>query len=217
VSQSTRSLLMGKELKSPTCRGRPRCFDLDEALDRSMVLFWQNGFQNTSLDEIADAVGVKKPSLYAAFGDKEMLFRQVLQRYAEKFGQPFVALRQHDDIRAAVNAYLDAGITCSLGQGTPRGCLLASAFADCELFPATLATEVRALVAKADRAMAQRLQKAVDCGQLAADFDVKGTAKFLNCLVHGIALRARAGEKNASLQSVKAVALRCLGQRDKST
>jgi AcrR family transcriptional regulator len=202
---------MSKEVKSSACRGRPRCFNLDEALDRSLVLFWQNGFQNTSLDEIAAAVGVKKPSLYAAFGDKEMLFRQVLQRYACKFGQPFEALRQHDDIRAAVNAFFDLGITSSSGQGTPRGCLLATAFADCGLFPESLAGEVRALVAKADRAVAQRLQQAVECRQLPADFDVKSTAKFLNCLMHGIALRARAGEKSTNLQSVKKVALRCLG------
>jgi AcrR family transcriptional regulator len=202
---------MSKEVKSFACRGRPRCFDLDEALDRSLVLFWQNGFQNTSLDEIADAVGVKKPSLYAAFGDKEMLFRQVLQRYAGKFCQPFEALRRHDDIRAAVNAFFDQGITSSSGPGTPRGCLLASAFADSGLFPASLAAEVRALVSKADYAIAQRLKRAVECGQLPSDFDVKGTAKFLNCLMHGIALRARAGEKSANLQGVKRVALRCLG------
>src|ERR1700746_1659284 len=73
---------MSTEIQSSPTRGRPRCFDLEEALDRSLLLFWEKGFQNTSLDEIAEAVGVKKPSLYAAFGDKEMLFRKVLQRYS---------------------------------------------------------------------------------------------------------------------------------------
>jgi AcrR family transcriptional regulator len=196
---------------APACRGRPRCFDLEQALDRSMFLFWEKGFQNTSLDEIAEAVGVKKPSLYAAFGDKEMLFRKVIERYSSKCSQPIEALEQHDDIREAINAFVDLGIAAGCGQKTPRGCLLASAFADSALLPPGLASEIKALVAKADRRVARRLQKAVTCGQLPPDFDVQGTAKFLNSLMQGIAIRARAGESCATLQSVKKVALRCLG------
>src|SRR5260370_42484476 len=80
IAPSTNCLLMSTEIKTSPARGRPRCFDLEQALDRSMALFWEKGFQNTSLDEIAQAVGVKKPSLYAAFGYKELLFRKVIQR-----------------------------------------------------------------------------------------------------------------------------------------
>jgi TetR/AcrR family transcriptional regulator, transcriptional repressor for nem operon len=72
-----------------------------------MVLFWQKGFRETSLDQIAQVIGVKKPSLYAAFGDKEMLFRKVIERYSEKFSQPETrVLRDHDDIRQALDAFL---------------------------------------------------------------------------------------------------------------
>jgi AcrR family transcriptional regulator len=203
---------MSTEIKAAQARGRPRCFDLEEALDRSLLLFWQKGFQNTSLDEIAAAVGVKKPSLYAAFGDKEMLFRKVLQRYSGKLSETVQALDRYDDIREAINAFIELGISSGCSNGHPRGCLLASAFADSTLLPPNLAKDIKALVGQADQAVAQRLKKAVRCGQLSADFDVISTAKFLISLMHGIAVRVRAGENRADLQRVKKVALRCLGE-----
>jgi AcrR family transcriptional regulator len=202
---------MSTEIPSSPVRGRPRCFDLEEALDRSLLLFWEKGFQNTSLDEIAEAVGVKKPSLYAAFGDKEMLFRKVLQRYSSKLSEPIQALERYDNIREAIDAFIELGIAGGCSQGHPRGCLLASAFADSTLLPPNLAKEIKALVGQADQAVAQRLKKAVRDGQLPADFDVKGTAKFLITLMHGVALRVRAGESRADLRRTKNAALRCLG------
>jgi AcrR family transcriptional regulator len=202
---------MSTEVSSSPVRGRPRCFDLEEALDRSLLLFWEKGFQNTSLDEIAEAVGVKKPSLYAAFGDKEMLFRKVLQRYSAKLSEPIQALYRYDDVREAVDAFIELGIAGGCGQGHPRGCLLASAFADSTLLPPNLAKEIKALINQADQAVAQRLKKAVRDEQLPADFDVKGTAKFLITLMHGVALRLRAGDSRAALRRTKKAALRCLG------
>src|SRR5258708_21494774 len=95
---------MSTEIKTSPARGRPRCFDLEQALDRSMDLFWEKGFQNTSLDEIAQAVGVKKPSLYAAFGDKEMLFRKVIQRYSGKFSESIQPLDRYHAMLASVQA-----------------------------------------------------------------------------------------------------------------
>jgi AcrR family transcriptional regulator len=202
---------MSTERQSCPARGRPRCFDLEEALDRSLLLFWEKGFQNTSLDEIAEAVGVKKPSLYAAFGDKEMLFRKVLQRYSGKLSEPIQALDRYDDIREAIDAFIELGIAGGCSKGHPRGCLLASAFADSTLLPANLAKEIKALVNQAEEAVAGRLKKAVRDGQLPGDFDVKGTSKFLITLMHGIALRMRAGESRAALRRTKNAALRCLG------
>jgi AcrR family transcriptional regulator len=202
---------MSTQSPSSRVRGRPRCFNLEEALDRSLLLFWEKGFQNTSLDEIAEAVGVKKPSLYAAFGDKEMLFRKVLQRYSDKLSAPIQALDRYDHIRDAIDAFIELGIAGGCGQGHPRGCLLASAFADTALLPPNLGKEIEALVNQADQVVAQRLKKAVRAGQLPADFDAKGTAKFLITLMHGIALRTRAGESRADLRRMKKAALRCLG------
>jgi AcrR family transcriptional regulator len=201
---------MSTERPSSPLRGRPRCFNLEEALDRSLLLFWEKGFQNTSLDEIAEVVGVKKPSLYAAFGDKEMLFRKVLQRYSAKLSEPVQALDRYADIRDAIDAFIDLGIGGGCSQGHPRGCLLASAFANSTLLPPNLAKEVTVLINQADQVLGQRLKKAVRDGQLPADFDTKGTAKFLITLMYGISLRIRAGASRADLRRMKRAALRCL-------
>jgi AcrR family transcriptional regulator len=201
---------MSTESPSSPVRGRPRCFNLEEALDRSLLLFCEKGFQNTSLDEIAEAVGVKKPSLYAAFGDKEMLFRKVLQRYSAKLSEPVQALDRYADIRDAIDAFIDLGIGGGCSQGHPRGCLLASAFANSTLLPPNLAKEVTVLINQADQVLGQRLKKAVRDGQLPADFDTKGTAKFLITLMYGISLRIRAGASRADLRRMKRAALRCL-------
>jgi AcrR family transcriptional regulator len=202
---------MSTEILSSPARGRPRCFSLEEALDRSLLLFWAKGFQNTSLDEIAEAVGVKKPSLYAAFGDKEMLFRKVLQRYSGKLSGPIQALDRYADIREAIDAFIELGIASGCSQGHPRGCLLASAFADSTLLPPNLTKEIKALVNQAEHAVAKRLKRAVRDEQLPADFDANGAAKLLITLMHGIALRVRAGESRAALRRMKKAALRCLG------
>jgi TetR/AcrR family transcriptional regulator, copper-responsive repressor len=201
---------MSTEVTCSPVRGRPRCFNLEEALDRSLLLFWEKGFQNTSLDEIAEAIGVKKPSLYAAFGDKATLFRKVLLRYSAKLSEPIQALDRYDDIREAIAAFMELGIAGGCSRGHPRGCLLTSAFADSTLLPPSLAKEIKALIKQADQAVDQRLKKAVRDGQLPDGFDTKGTAKFLITLMHGIALRIRAGETRADLRKIKKAALRCL-------
>ena len=87
---------------------------------------------------------------------------------------------------------------------------MASAFADSSGLPTNLAKEIKALINEADQAVAQRLKKAVRDGQLPADFDAKSTAKFLITLMHGIALRIRAGESRADLRKIKKAALSCL-------
>ena len=63
--------------------GRPRAFDLETALDRALQVFWRKGYEGTSLSDLTKAMGINRPSLYAAFGNKEALFRKALDRYAE--------------------------------------------------------------------------------------------------------------------------------------
>ncbi len=89
-------------------RGRPREFDVDQALDRAMVTFWHYGYLVTSLDELTQAMQIIRPSLYAAFGDKEQLFLKTIDRYAEHFAARAVkALEAEPDAWRAVKALLN--------------------------------------------------------------------------------------------------------------
>src|SRR5580658_1011467 len=72
-----------KRKKITSTLGRPRDFDVEKALGRAMRVFWRKGYLGTSLSDLTDAMGINRPSLYAAFGNKESLFHKVLERYAE--------------------------------------------------------------------------------------------------------------------------------------
>src|ERR1700732_2907294 len=104
-------------------RGRPRAFDTDEALDRAMHLFWRKGYLGTSLSDLTGAIGINRPSLYAAFGNKESLYRKALQRY---FSGPAAYLRdalEERTARAVVKRLLHGVVNLVSGPGGPRTCL----------------------------------------------------------------------------------------------
>src|SRR5262245_55376659 len=104
--------------------GRPRAFDTDKALDRALNIFWRKGYEGAALAELTKAIGINRPSLYAAFGDKEALFRKALERY-EQGPTAFIreALAEPTARRVAERLLLD-GIGSICGNGHPRGCML---------------------------------------------------------------------------------------------
>src|ERR1700742_2520057 len=110
---------------------RPRSFDPDEALDRARDVFWQKGFQGTSLDDVTAATGLAKPSLYAAFGDKNALFLKVLDRYhARIVAHAEKVINEGSSAREAVERWLAAFIPRCSGAKGSRGCLSVNASAD---------------------------------------------------------------------------------------
>src|SRR5437588_3756269 len=104
-------------------RGRPRCFDESCALDSALQVFWRKGYEGASLPELTRAMGINRPSLYAAFGNKEALFRQVLDRYA---AGPAAYVREalnEPTARAVAERVLGGAIDLLTGPRGPRGCL----------------------------------------------------------------------------------------------
>src|SRR5262245_44794102 len=107
-------------------RGRPREFDTDKALDAALAVFWSKGYEGAALPDLTDAMGINRPSLYAAFGNKEELFRRVVDRY---IAGPAAYVRQtlkEPTARAAVERLLTQAIDVVTNPKTPRGCLLVS-------------------------------------------------------------------------------------------
>jgi AcrR family transcriptional regulator len=113
----------------PTKRGpgRPRSFDEAEALDAAIALFWRKGYDATSLDDLGDAMGLARPSIYRAFGAKDQLFLHALTRYRETTAaSPFAALAATSDVRTGLLAFLDAVITYTNADPSHPGCLIGS-------------------------------------------------------------------------------------------
>ena len=111
--------------------GRPRSFDTDAALDAAMRVFWQYGYEGTSLDLLTRKMQINRPSLYGAFGDKADLFEKAIVRYQEKHAGPNLrVLAQAPNLEAALADYFAATLGLVAGKSTPRGCLVACVLAD---------------------------------------------------------------------------------------
>src|ERR1700692_2905896 len=111
--------------------GRPRCFDLDKALDAAMQVFWRNGYEGASLSALTQAMGINRPSLYAAFGNKEALFRKALDRYVEEWGNYVVRALSEPTARRAVERLLRGTAKSLTERCHPTGCLMVQAALSC--------------------------------------------------------------------------------------
>src|SRR3982751_4547831 len=110
---------------TPTpARGRPRSFDADRALDQALKVFWSKGYEGTSLPDLTTAMGINRPSLYAAFGNKESLFRKAVERYAEGPAGYVGEALELPTARAVVESLLEGAVRLLSDRKHPSGCLM---------------------------------------------------------------------------------------------
>lgn len=192
-------------------RGRPRGFDPDEALDRAIPVFWRLGYEGADLETLSEAMGVGKPSIYAAFGDKEALFLQTMDRYAATVGcRPLQALADAPDIASGVAAAFAATLHNVSGAGGARGCLAACVAADsAEAMPAVRGRLAAGLEAT-QQAIGACLERGRARGELPAGFPVQERAAMMTDLMHAMALRARSGAECGDLRAAADRAVRAV-------
>src|SRR5580704_15597558 len=111
--------------------GRPREFNFDEALDRALEVFWRKGYEGTSIPDLTEAMGINRPSLYAAYGNKESLFNKVLDRYAEKSGIHVREALNEPTAQGVVERILRGTIELLSNPRQPQGCLLVQSALTC--------------------------------------------------------------------------------------
>src|SRR5437868_14159214 len=147
-----------KSKTAPTQRGRPRSFDRDAALDGAMHVFWAKGYEGASLSDLTRAMRINRPSLYAAFGNKEQLFKKVLDRYMEGpvayFGKALAAPKA----RGVVEEVFLGTARMADDAGIPAGCVMVQGALACG--DASVRREVAARRTAAERALRRRLQRA---------------------------------------------------------
>jgi len=197
-------------LRSPRRpRGRPRAYDADRALTNARDAFWDTGYTGTSLDDLTEATGMNRPSLYGAFGDKRMLYLQTLERYRE-MGRTAMreTLSNERPLREALRSVFARAISIYLaGPHGARGCYLIGTAAT----EAVHDVKIRALLAaglhELDDIMEARLRHAVDQGELATNIDPKALARVLCGVMNSLALRSRAGESRETLEGTAEAAI----------
>lgn len=191
-------------------RGRPRSFDRETVLDSALKLFWEHGFQGTSLADLTAATGLNKPSLYAAFGDKEALYLQALERYVHsEIAQRLQLLDADDDARVAIATFLRSMAALFTDAQQPGGCFIVNGTADNggASMPARIETALQQSLQAGEEKLRERLRRAQRDAQLPATVKVADLASVFATLLAGMAVLAKSGAKRARLNAVIATTL----------
>jgi len=188
--------------------GRPRGFDRDAALEAAMVLFWRKGFAATSMTDLCDAMGINSPSLYAAFGGKEALYLEAVERYIGLLGpQVWGRVAAAATARVGVENMLMAATAClPKSRLTPAGCMATLAAIGDE-WPAAVARVVRKHRLDMLDTLRARLATAVTDGELPAATNVDGLSRFYLGVFQGMVIQARDGGTEADLKSIATAAM----------
>lgn len=192
-------------------RGRPREFDTQDALDRVLTVFWRDGFDAASMQELAEAVGVSKPSLYAAYGNKESLYLAALERYATTHGAARMErLHAEPDVKRAVQEFLTSLVDAFTCTGGPPGCMIVASTSICQASQAPPAVQgaIRVALRGASDAMELRLHRAVAEGQLPPEPAPCVLAAYFGAVMSGLSVQARGGASAEVLRNVVATAMR---------
>lgn len=190
----------------PPPRGRPRSFDRAEALRRALGVFLARGYDGASMAHLTEAMDINSPSLYAAFGSKEDLFREAAALYISEFGAPvWGALTTKRTAREAVEALLRSTVELFTKPGNPRACLLVTSMLSCQ------EPRVRNFAREKRRAslaaLRRRIEQGVEDGDVPRHVEIDAVVEFYGLIQQGLSLRARDGVSRETLLKVVRAAL----------
>lgn len=191
-------------------RGRPKVFDREAALDKAMTLFWQHGYEATSLSDLVDATGAKAPTLYAEFVNKEGLFRAVLDHYIAHFAAKHEAKLCCDEksVVQALEDYFTAVATCYTSKDTPAGCFMINTSAALASSSKEIAKTIKSRHAVQEQTLREFLEHRQAKGEIPAGKDVSELALFLSCVLQGMSISAREGANLETLMQITRTTLR---------
>lgn len=188
-------------------RGRPRVFDMDEALDKALQIFWKRGYEGASLAELTEALGVNKPSLYAAFGNKEELFMKALSKYV---AGPVAFVREvinEPTAREVAQRFLYQAVEFLTEPSHPKGCMIVqgalSGGENAEMIKSVLIQYRTAY----ESLLTKRFEQAKKDGDLPGDANPQTLAKYLATLHQGMSVQATSGGSKEELKAMADLAL----------
>jgi AcrR family transcriptional regulator len=184
------------------CRGRPREFCVDAALAQALRVFWEKGYEGTSLNDLTEAMGITRPSLYAAFGNKESLFRKALDLYeAEKLTYIQQALDQ-PTARKVAETMLRGTVENITSEAHVHGCMGVITSVACGPESQSVREEVVKRGEMGKRALIDRFERAKAEGDLPAHIDPEGLMRVLIAVLQGISIQASQGATREELEKL---------------
>ncbi|QAX85391.1 TetR family transcriptional regulator [Pseudomonas sp. DTU12.3] len=194
-------------------RGRPRAYDPQTALQQALGVFWNTGYSGASLDSIASAAGMNRPSLYAAFGDKHALYIKALDQYwATAHAAMQAALTDSSlTLAQALSGFYEGQLAIYFsGDGQPRGCFAIGTATTEAVEDPEIRNVLSARLSQLDADLEKRLQTAIDAGELKTDSNPAALAVLISSLLHSISIRARAGKSRDELAGLAGDAIKVI-------
>lgn len=191
--------------------GRPRSFDKEEALKKAMHVFWEKGYEGTSMADLTESIGMKAPSLYAAFGNKDAIFKEVVQKYLPIVvnGQ-LATLNNTSDIVEAVENTLKECVRLFTSPDNPHTCLIMTAAINASPEHQDHVVSLRAMREDYRNAWVKRFEIAEKERQLTGQLSPQQLADFYVTLIQGMSLRAKDGANKEDLTRTAEIALQIL-------
>lgn len=183
-------------------KGRPREFDLDDALAAALRVFWSKGYEGASLTDLTEAMGITRPSLYAAFGNKEALFRKALDLYEQEKLAYMRAALEAPTAKGVAERLLRGALASQCSDCEPKGCLGVISSVACGEEAEAIREEVIKRRQSSRNALVERFEQARREGDLPADADIDGLTGYIFAVMQGMAVQAGAGAPREALERV---------------
>ncbi|WP_409522716.1 TetR/AcrR family transcriptional regulator [Nitrincola sp. MINF-07-Sa-05] len=193
---------------SSTTRGRPRAFERDAALQKALALFWCRGYEGTSVADLVAAMGITPPSLYSAFGSKESLYLEAVERYLDERRQDLQkALEEEKTARSAIARVLTEAAISYTEPDNPPGCMISMGVLACAPEHQAVADRLAAIRTSAVESFEKRLLQAQAEGELSSDINVRNLARFYSAVIQGMSVQARDGATREEVASIAEMAM----------
>jgi len=190
--------------------GRPRGFAENEALDAAMRVFWEKGYEGSTLADLTEAMGINRSSMYATFGDKEALFRLAIARYAEGPAAYMREALEQPTVRAVVEALLRGALELLTDPSHPRGCLSVQGALACGSHAEPLKQAMIEWRKQGESGIQKRLQRARREGGLAKNVDPGDLARYISTVLTGLGVQAANGSTRAEMMRLVDIVLRSM-------
>lgn len=190
-------------------RGRPLSFDREQAIHQAMLLFWDHGYEATSLNELTAALNVTPSSIYTAFGDKKGLFLAAVQRYSSGPVNAESIIQGAETAHEAACCLLQAAAIGFTGESTPRGCLLASSAISCSAMAQDVKDVLAGLRRSIEASLRDKIKREIKDGGLPVGTDAATLSAHTMAVIQGMSTLARDGTSRTSLLKVVDIAMQC--------
>jgi len=190
-------------------KGRPREFELDNVLDSAMLVFWQRGYEATSMQDLVDGIGINRASLYSVFGNKERLFLQVIDLYKRKFNfDNLASLEAETEPKRAIGQMFERLVKRLTDPTLPRGCLIANTSLEIPNGSESIARKISDCISAMEAAFYTVLKRAQIQGHFAVEEDARALARFFTGAAQGMAVMAKVSGDPSTLRDIVEVTLR---------